>query len=127
MKNEERRMKNEEAQYVPPQFSIPKSSFFILHSFFRGTRILLLLLLAAPLRAEDPPNYPPPVQVKAAFLKLLDRPKVNSDVKMASSEKTSLEGFILEHFTFASEKKADGSYERVPVLILKPATARGKL
>src|SRR5207302_7586755 len=41
--------------------------------------------------------------------------------------KTLPDGFLLEHLTFASEKKADGSDERVPMLILKSQSAQGKL
>ena len=36
-------------------------------------------------------------------------------------------GFTLEHLTLVSEKKPDGGDERVPMLILKPANATGKL
>ena len=64
-------------------------------------------------------------QVKAAFLKLLDRPRVDADIKNESVKKLT-DGFVLEHLTFASEKKADGTIERVPVLILKPEKAKGK-
>jgi dienelactone hydrolase len=77
-------------------------------------------------RAEDPPNYPPPAQVKAAFLKLLDRPRVDADVKSDGPRKLD-DGFVREHLTFASEKKPDGAIERVPMLILAPEGAKGRL
>jgi dienelactone hydrolase len=86
----------------------------------------LLLFLAVPLAADEPKaSYPPPAEVRAAFLKLLDRPKVPLDVK-AQPAKTD-KGFVVETLSFASEKKADGKEERVPVLLLKPEKATGKL
>jgi dienelactone hydrolase len=91
----------------------------------RTLSCIALLLLPIPLRAEEP-NYPPPAQVKAAFLKLLDRPKVDPDIK-SDGWKNLGDGLTLEHLTFASEKKPDGAIERVPMLILKPDSAKGKL
>src|SRR5437879_5805093 len=92
----------------------------------RYLSLVLFCVSLSPVRAEAPPNYPPPAQVKEAFLKLLDRPKVDPAVKSDSPKKLQ-DGFILEHLTFASEKKADGTFERVPMLILKPENAKGKL
>lgn len=50
---------------------------------------------------------------------MLDRPRVLPEIKI---EKTSPQpgGWVLEEFTFASEKKADGSIERVPTILLRP-------
>ncbi|MBI3408925.1 MAG: alpha/beta fold hydrolase [Planctomycetes bacterium] len=81
---------------------------------------LLLLSLAPALWAGEPRQYPPASDVKAAFLKLLDRPKVNADIKSDGPKETK-DGFVIEHLSFASEKKANGAIERVPMLILKPA------
>ena len=68
---------------------------------------ILLLLVVAPARADNPVTYPPPAEVRAAFLKLLDRPKVPLDVR---GEPGVGSGFaLLEQLTFASEKKADGA------------------
>ncbi len=88
---------------------------------------LALLFLALPfIRADEPLNYPPRAQVRAAFQKLLDRPKVPAD---ASIEETRAyaPGWILEHLSIASEKKADGAIERVPMLILRPEKNAKKL
>jgi dienelactone hydrolase len=85
-----------------------------------------VLLLASHGFAQDVPKYPPTKDVRAAFLKLLDRPRVPLDVKVVSS-KTLGDGSVLEEITFACEKKADGSVERVPTLVLGPAKAKGKL
>jgi dienelactone hydrolase len=85
-----------------------------------------LFLAVIPSRADDLPAYPPPAAVKAAFLRLLDRPKVEPAVK-SDRVKTLEDGYLLEHLTFASEKKPDGSFERVPMLVLKPAAAKGRL
>ena len=44
--------------------------------------LLALLLASAALAAQEPKrDYPPPAEVRAAFLKLLDRPKVLFNVK----------------------------------------------
>ena len=77
-------------------------------------------------KATEAAGYPAPAQVKAAFLKLLDRPKVEPDIKSDGGKKLA-DDFVLEHLTFASQKKADGTTELVPMLILKPAQAKGKL
>ncbi len=88
--------------------------------------LLLLFTLFAPVRADEPANYPPPAQVKAAFLKLLDRPRFDPDVTL-DKRQTLPDGYILRHLTFASDKKPDGALERVPMLIISPAGAKGKL
>jgi dienelactone hydrolase len=85
-----------------------------------------LLCLVQPVAAQSPSTYPPPDQVKAAFLKLLDRPKVPLDVQQGPSTMLD-EGLVLEHLSFASEKKADGTVERVPTIVLRPAEIKGKL
>lgn len=88
--------------------------------------LLLLALVPVSLRAGEPPAYPPTDQVRAAFRKLLDRPRVSLDVK-AGPKKERSDGLVLEQFSFASEKKHDGTVERVPVLILRPAGTKEKL
>jgi dienelactone hydrolase len=66
----------------------------------------------------------PPEKARAALLKLLDRPKVPPDVEKG----TSTDGkFVTQKWSFASEKKADGTIERVPVLQISPAGAKKKL
>ena len=68
--------------------------------------------------AEPLANYPAPEVVKADFLKLLDRPRVAPEVRMIETGKEE-GGLITEHFQFVSEKKPDGSLERVPVLLIR--------
>ena len=92
----------------------------------RCLSILLLLASFAPAWGDESANYPPPAQVKTAFLKLLDRPRVDPAVQADKPQKIA-DGYVLEHLTFASEKKIDGAFERVPMLILKPSGAKGKL
>jgi dienelactone hydrolase len=87
--------------------------------------LFAVFCLAHPTAAQEPASYPAPDKVKAAFLKLLDRPKVPLDVKAGPA--TSTDGFVLEHLSFASEKKADGSIERVPTILLRPERVEGKL
>lgn len=86
---------------------------------------LILLTLALRVSADTAPGYPPPAEVKASFLKLLDRPKVPLDVK--ADEPKTADGLVSEHLSFASEKKADGTFERVPCLIVRPEKAEKKL
>jgi dienelactone hydrolase len=94
-------------------------------------RRLLFLPLAAFVVALVPlapgqDNKPlPPKDAKAAFLKLLDRPKTPLDPKTGKSEAKN--GLIYERLSFASEKKADGTIERVPVLIVRPGGTEGKM
>src|SRR5262245_22963732 len=105
-----------------------RSSRLILETRFFMQRLLgclLVLVTSCCVRADEPLAYPPPVQVKAAFLKLLDRPKVALDPQFAASKEMP-DGTVLESLTIASEKKADRSIERVPLLLLRPAKATGK-
>lgn len=89
-------------------------------------RFLIAWFLCSPgLLPAQEPNYPPPAEVRAAFLKQLDRPKVPLDVK-AIENRLDPNGLLTEKLTFASEKKADGTIERVPVLIVRPGTGGGK-
>jgi len=86
----------------------------------------LLLCLPVAYRAQESiPKYPPASEVKAAFLKLLDRPKVPLDAKVTSTKTEG--GLVVEHLTFVSEKKADGAEERVPVLLVRPEKTGKKL
>jgi dienelactone hydrolase len=78
--------------------------------------LLHALLLLVPQQVDA---APPPAEVKASFLKLLDRPRVPLDVKVESSD--TGRGLTIEYLSFASEKKADGATERVPTLVVRPA------
>jgi dienelactone hydrolase len=71
-------------------------------------------------------EYPPAAEVKAAFLKQLDRPKVPLDPKTRTRD-TNSDGRVVEAVSIASERKSDGSVERVPLLIVRPANAKGRL
>jgi dienelactone hydrolase len=71
-------------------------------------------------------DYPPPAEVKTAFLKMLDRPRVPLDPEKQRTE-TLASGFVAEYLTIASERKADGSLERVPILLVRPAKPVGRL
>src|SRR5437016_14640441 len=77
---------------------------------------VLLALTAALFAQEKAPSYPPAAEVKAAFLKLLDRPKVPLDPKTKDTKTDN--GLVTEHLSIASEKKADGTIERVPILLI---------
>jgi dienelactone hydrolase len=88
----------------------------------RFTLFLALLLGFAGLtplpRAKADPLSPE--KAKAALLKLLDRPKVPPDEK-ADGDPVEKNGLVYSKWSFASEKKADGTIERVPVLTVAPA------
>lgn len=60
-----------------------------------------------------------PEKAKVALLKALDRPKVPADVR---TDVVTVEqnGHVVSRWSFASEKKADGTVERVPVLMVAP-------
>ncbi len=92
----------------------------------------LLGSLAFLLLVQDPsvklPSYPPEASVRTDFLRLLDRPRVPLDPRpVAVDAKSAGEGLVVESLTIATERHADGETERVPVLIVRPALAEGKL
>ncbi len=92
----------------------------------RYVSVLTLLALAAALPAQDAkPAYPSPAEVRAAFHKLLDRPKVPLDAKVSDTK--SEDDLTVERITFATEKKANGEIERVPVLLVRPTKIDRKL
>ena len=92
----------------------------------RRLLILFLLLHAPTLFAQDA-AYKPVAQVRADFLKLLDRPKVAADAKIVGTTQTPGNDWTLEQLDFASEKKADGTLERVPTLIYRPTKSAERL
>jgi pimeloyl-ACP methyl ester carboxylesterase len=87
--------------------------------------VLAVLLIPQALHAQETVKYSSPAEVKAAFKKLLDRPKVPLDPKRTSAK--LVDGWVLEHVTFASEKKADSTVERVPTIILRPEKISGRM
>lgn len=70
--------------------------------------------------------YPPATEVTAAFLKQLDRPRVPLDPR---SETTAvvLPKSTVEAVSFASERKANGTIERVPLILARPAQTATRL
>jgi len=87
---------------------------------------VLLATFAVAHAADSVAGYPPAAEVKAAFLKMLDRPKVPLDPEKQKTE-TVASGFVAEYLTIASERKADGLLERVPILLVRPAKPAGRL
>ena len=73
----------------------------------------LALFLAFAVGLEDKKPLPP-TETKAAFLKLLDRPKVAAE-KKADAEDVEKDGLVHSRWSFASEKG-----QRVPVLEVSP-------
>lgn len=80
---------------------------------------LFVFLLPITVRADDTVKTLTPEQTRKAFLQMLDRPRVDLDVKEGPGIASG--AIATQTFTFASEKKRDGTIERVPVLTVKPA------
>jgi dienelactone hydrolase len=88
--------------------------------------LFLAVLVPFPLTATaEERRSLPPTEARTALLKLLDRPKVDADVKVDGKEEKG--GLRYRRWSFASEKKADGTVERVPVLSVSPVGAKGPL
>jgi dienelactone hydrolase len=86
---------------------------------------LVILAQVAPVEtATKTKALPPTSEVKRAFLTLLDRPKVPLDAKVEKTE-NGRDGLTTERLSFASEKRHDGGIERVPVLVVRPASDKG--
>jgi dienelactone hydrolase len=89
--------------------------------------LLLLWMAAGPAGADAPPK-----DVRPAFLRMLDRPRVPPDPKTTDTRNgdevvgDTKVAFTTERLSIASEKKRTGSVERVPMLILRPAKAEGR-
>lgn len=94
-----------------------------LPAFSAWVWIVLSQVAPADTRAAVDLNVKSPSEVKAAFLRLLDRPKVDLAVESPTLETDAESGLVSERLSFASERKPDGTTERVPVLIVRPATA----
>jgi len=90
-------------------------------AFHRILETLLLLSFAslplATLRADDAVSRPQPEAVREAFLKIIDRPKVDAAPELAEPAAAG-EGIVQFHFTYASDAK-----DRVPGIIVKPTDA----
>jgi dienelactone hydrolase len=84
-------------------------------------RPLSVLFVLVPLvaRADDPAKAPTPAETRKAFLAFLDRPRADPDVKELPG--VAAGSLATYSYTFASEKKRDGTIERVPVLAVRPA------
>lgn len=91
----------------------------------RLVALCLLCLTAGPAFAR-PPLYPD--EVRATFRKMVERPAkpvFPLDIRKQGSKKDP-EGNPLERVSIASEKKANGKTERIPMLVVKPQKARGR-
>jgi dienelactone hydrolase len=85
---------------------------------------LILVLTLAPLAGAQEKKPLPPPEAKAALLKLLDRPKVEPAADKGTRKNDVL---LYQRWSFRSEKKADGTFETVPVLMVSPSHFTGKL
>ncbi len=94
--------------------------------FAPAALILSWLAQAPPTAVTTPPpaTTAPPVlsaaETRAAFHALLDRPKVPLDVRPSGREVDGKTGLVIERLSFATERKADGTTERVPALVVRP-------
>jgi dienelactone hydrolase len=84
-----------------------------------------LLLVASPAWSQDAPSSIPktPSEVRADFLKLLDRPRVPLDVR-STQDQSPPQGLAGERVDFAVERHPDGTLERVPALVVRPEGLR---
>jgi dienelactone hydrolase len=83
---------------------------------------LLLVSLAAPAQAQQAPR-----EVRAAFLHMLDRPRIPLDPRPApGGSGDALPGMTTERLSIATEKKRNGAIERVPMVIVRPAGGAGR-
>lgn len=97
------------------------------HSNFFRLLVASALISWQVCAAEEPTaSYPAPAAVKAAFLKQLDRPMIALDPTPSRTARDP-SGIVTEVLTIASERKADGTVERVPILILRPEKITAKL
>jgi dienelactone hydrolase len=80
---------------------------------------LLCLLARVAVAEETSPPYPPPAEVRARLLAQLDRPRVPLDPQVRLVEAAE-PGLVVERLSIASERKANGQMERVPILIVRP-------
>jgi dienelactone hydrolase len=91
--------------------------------------LFLALLGLAP--QSQVPAYPPAAQVREAFLKQLDRPKVPPDVDLFEfklpNEALKEQGLMGSMGAVATEKKRDGHVERLPFIMIFPRDHPGKL
>jgi dienelactone hydrolase len=84
---------------------------------------VLVLLLPSAGWGQAPDKKPlPPAEAKAAFLKLLDRPKVPLDIQMTGPHESKIDrdsrrADVAVRGSIASEAKADGTTERIPFLM----------
>jgi len=89
--------------------------------------LAFLVLLPSAARAEsDTLQYPPPAEVKVAFLQLLDRAKVAADLKELEPTRSD-RGLRYEHLDIATEESAPSRFERMPMLVVRPEKPTGKL
>ena len=87
-----------------------------------------ILLVAAHPRAQTSPA-PAPVpasEVKADFLRIVDRPRIALDVRKHEI-KPPFRHLITERLDFASQANPDGGVERVPVVVVRPEGVAGRL
>jgi dienelactone hydrolase len=80
---------------------------------------LLYTLGQVTLGEETSRPYSPPAEVRHKLLALLDRPRVPLDPQIRLVEPAE-PGLVVERLSIASERKADGQLERVPILIVHP-------
>src|SRR5882672_8715724 len=93
--------------------------------YMRKLAAFLVLALAGFAPQQQAPEYPPVAEVREAFLKQLDRPKVKPDLLIVDT--TTEAKFVTEVFTIATEKKRSGRIERLPVLLVRPEKVDWKM
>jgi hypothetical protein len=75
-------------------------------------------------RRHQPPCDLPPSEVRAAFRDLLNRPRLPLEARVHEVRRG--DGLVTERLSFVSDRNADGTQERVPVLLVRPAGPPGR-
>jgi dienelactone hydrolase len=84
------------------------------------TALLFLLVALAPQQ-----QYPPVAEVREAFLKKLDRKKI--PLQPTGGIVRTEGGLVEEYLAYATEHKASGRIENVPLILVRPEKVAGRL
>ena len=109
------------------QISLTKLRIFAMPVVFSTLLSLGLVLLPLVQAGDTPTRYPPPEAVKAAFLKLLDRPKVAARRPARNARRSKRTVLVIDAVSFASEKEGRRrASSACRCLIVTPARSRGQ-
>src|SRR5262249_20334167 len=111
----------ETPRLIRPESPAEMHSMNPIPRFVAPVTIVLVGTVFLPAQALTP-RYPQPDEVRAAFRKFLDRTVVPADPRPVS-RRVQGDGQAIEDLTIATDTKADGTQERVPMRFVTPAGA----